>query len=69
MEPRTCRCLREARLEAGLTQKELAHRLGISQAAISKMERQNNATLDTLKRLREALGLNSIVELLKHCKC
>lgn len=33
------RCLREARAEAGVTQTELGERLGIPQAAISKIER------------------------------
>jgi transcriptional regulator with XRE-family HTH domain len=47
--------LRNARREAGLTQAELARRLGISQAAIAKMERPgSNATITTLEdALRE----------------
>jgi uncharacterized protein len=41
--------LKEARREAGLTQAELARRLGVSQAAIAKMERPgSNPTVGAL---------------------
>jgi transcriptional regulator with XRE-family HTH domain len=41
--------LRNARREAGLTQAELARRLGVSQAAVAKLERPGaNPTIATL---------------------
>jgi transcriptional regulator with XRE-family HTH domain len=43
------RLIREARLEAGLTQQRLAARLGISQAAVAQLERPgSNPTIATL---------------------
>jgi DNA-binding XRE family transcriptional regulator len=45
------------RLEAGLTQTELAKRSGIRQSEISKIENGRlNPTLETLERLGEAVG-------------
>jgi transcriptional regulator with XRE-family HTH domain len=42
--------LRDARNRAGLTQAELARRLGVSQAAVAKLERpQANPTIATLE--------------------
>jgi transcriptional regulator with XRE-family HTH domain len=41
--------LKEARRQAGITQAELARRLGISQAAVAKLERPGaNPTVETL---------------------
>jgi transcriptional regulator with XRE-family HTH domain len=49
--------LREARIEAGLTQAQLARRLGVSQAAVAKLERpQANPTIATLEHVLEATG-------------
>ncbi|HKI85473.1 MAG TPA: helix-turn-helix transcriptional regulator [Thermoanaerobaculia bacterium] len=49
--------MRLAREEAGLTQKELAARLGVSQQAIARTERWNsNPTIRFLERWAEALG-------------
>lgn len=48
--------LRELRELAQLTQEELAKRLGIRQASVSKMERRQDMTLGTLRRVIEALG-------------
>lgn len=51
--------LRELRAAAGLTQRQLAARVGTSSAAISNIEAGNNApTLGTLVRLADALGCN-----------
>ena len=51
------RLLRESRLGAGLTQAELARRLGVSQAAVAKLERAGaNPTIDTLDRVLWATG-------------
>jgi DNA-binding XRE family transcriptional regulator len=48
----------EARLEAGLTQAELGRRLGISQAAVARLERKgyDTYTLTALRRYVKALG-------------
>lgn len=49
--------LRDARVKAGLTQAALAHRLGVSQAAVAKLERRDaNPTVDTLDRALHAAG-------------
>jgi transcriptional regulator with XRE-family HTH domain len=49
--------LRDARRRAGLTQADLAARLGISQAAVAKLERPGaNPTVDTLDRALWATG-------------
>ena len=48
----------EARLEAGLTQKDVAKRMGISQAQVARIEKRGYEahTLRTLQRYIEALG-------------
>jgi len=49
--------IREARLLAGLTQAGLAARLGVSQSAIAKLEREgSNPTVETLDRTLRAAG-------------
>jgi transcriptional regulator with XRE-family HTH domain len=49
--------LREARRQAGLSQAQLARRLGVSQAAVAKLERRNaNPTVGTLDRALRATG-------------
>jgi transcriptional regulator with XRE-family HTH domain len=49
--------LKDARLQAGLTQADLARRLGISQAAVAKLERPGaNPTVDTLDNALWATG-------------
>jgi transcriptional regulator with XRE-family HTH domain len=49
--------LKHARLSAGLTQLELAERLGISQASVSKLEHSgSNPTVETLDRALRATG-------------
>jgi transcriptional regulator with XRE-family HTH domain len=54
-EPTTL--LRDARRRAGLTQQQLALRLGVSQAAIAKLERPGaNPTLRTLTKALRATG-------------
>lgn len=44
-----------ARIRAGLTQKQLAEQLGVSQAYVSKIERQEKVTAALLDRVNEAL--------------
>ncbi|MBI2909300.1 MAG: XRE family transcriptional regulator [Chloroflexi bacterium] len=48
----------EARQAAGLTQRELAKRLGVSQAQVARIERRgyDAYTLNTLRRYVKALG-------------
>jgi transcriptional regulator with XRE-family HTH domain len=49
--------LKEARRRAGLTQAQLARRLGVSQAAVAKLERPGaNPTVDTLDDALWATG-------------
>lgn len=48
--------LRELRSLAGLTQSELAQRLGIKQAAVSRLERRSDLTIRSLERFVVALG-------------
>ncbi len=45
-----------ARIKAGMTQKELASRLGVTQAYISKVEAQVKVTPKLLGRVKKALA-------------
>ena len=50
------RNLRAARIEANLSQRELAHKTGIAQAHISEMENaMHNVCIDTMVRLSREL--------------
>lgn len=44
------------REKAGLSQRELAARLGVSQPRIAKIERSTNVTIEVLEQYVEALG-------------
>ena len=57
--------LRYWRERSGMTQKQLAARLGISYQAYQRMERpgRSNVTVQTLERIAEALGGQLIVDL------
>ncbi|MCP4966186.1 MAG: helix-turn-helix transcriptional regulator [bacterium] len=56
--------VRDAREEAGLSQRELAAKMGTSQAAIARLESGGvGATLTTLHRVATALGRRITVEL------
>jgi len=48
--------LSEIRKQLGVTQEELAGRLGMKQASLSKLERRPDVRLSTLKRVASALG-------------
>jgi DNA-binding XRE family transcriptional regulator len=48
--------LAEVRKFMGLTQKEVASALGVTQPSLSKLEGQNDMQVSTLRRLIEALG-------------
>ena len=53
----------EARKSAGLTQKQLAEKTGITQADISKLESGNaNPSLRTLQRLASGMGMKVKIE-------
>ena len=55
--PTTGAILREARLRAGLTQRELARRAGTSQSVIARIERErSDPSSATLARLLAAAG-------------
>ncbi|MGO9557906.1 MAG: helix-turn-helix domain-containing protein [Acidimicrobiales bacterium] len=56
--------IRSAREAAGLSQRELALRMGTSQAAVGRLEAGGvGATLTTLQRVASALGLRVDIEL------
>jgi DNA-binding XRE family transcriptional regulator len=48
--------LAEIRQTAGVTQEELARRLGIKQPTLSRLESQSDMQISTLERLVRALG-------------
>jgi transcriptional regulator with XRE-family HTH domain len=48
--------LRELRAVLGFTQEQLANKLGVQQAAVSRLERRPDITLSSLRRYVEALG-------------
>ena len=54
--------LRRMRLHAGLSQRELAERIGSTQSAIARMEKgEAEPKLYTLEKLAEALGRDLLV--------
>jgi ribosome-binding protein aMBF1 (putative translation factor) len=56
--------VRQARENSGLTQAELAARIGSTQPALARLEAGGvMPSLDTLHRIAEALGLELVVDL------
>lgn len=55
--------LRRARLAAGLTQRELAERAGLSHQVVQKIEKGQNTTVETLDVLATAAGAELIVRM------
>jgi predicted transcriptional regulator len=55
----------KARKKAGLTQEELARKIGTKQPALSRLESGafNKATVGTLKSIAEALNANLVIKL------
>ncbi|MCI6157009.1 helix-turn-helix domain-containing protein [Peptoniphilaceae bacterium SGI.137] len=50
--------LMDARIDCGMTQRELADRIGMTQGDISKIEHGNaNPSVKTLQRLADGLGM------------
>src|SRR5258708_25518978 len=58
----------EARQEAGLTQVQMAERLGVSQSQVARMEKRgyDTYTLTTLRRYVAALGAGYSIEVYIH---
>ena len=55
--------LREAREATGMSQRELAKRLGVSQQRVALLERDANPSVDTLERVAKALGMRPEINL------
>jgi len=57
--------LLKAREKEGITQKELARRVGTKQSVISRLEREafSKATLKTLKKIADALNRKLVIKL------
>lgn len=53
----------KARVNAGITQAELAKRLGVSQPAVAKIESGKNVGIKTLKRYAKAMGYSLTFDL------
>ncbi len=53
--------LAKARSSAGLTQVQMARKLGLTQARLSQIEHGQNARLDTLQSYARALGLELLL--------
>ncbi len=52
-----------ARAKSGLTQAQVAERLGVSQPAVARIESGKNVSLKTLRRYAHALGCTVKIEL------
>jgi DNA-binding XRE family transcriptional regulator len=62
-----CSVPADAREGAGLTQTELAARIGIAQSALSRIEAgRTNLTLGMFRRIAEALGVDVALEVGSH---
>ena len=55
-----------ARARSGLTQAEIAARMGTTQSAVARLESERLPSLRTLKRYAEAVGAKLVVKLDKH---
>jgi len=49
----------ELRIDAGLSQSELARRAGLSQGAVGNIERRGSGRPDSLKRIADVLGVRA----------
>lgn len=56
--------IKEVRKEKGLTQAQLAERLGVTPQGVSSIENSESVTLNTLKKVADALGCANYIELL-----
>lgn len=57
--------IKKIRKRYGLTQVELAEKLGVSQPRIARMEKQKTVTLDLLRKIAKALN-KSIKDLVEN---
>ncbi len=55
--------IKAARLSQKLTQEELAERMGVKRAQVSRLESGRNLTFSTISRAMRALGLNASFEI------
>lgn len=56
--------IKEARISAGFSRKELAEKLGITASAVSKMENHKTApSISTLDKVAKAMGKTLKVEI------
>ncbi len=54
--------IKTVRTQEGLTQKELAERLGVNVATVNRYETgKQNLTVDTIKKIAKAIGSNITV--------
>lgn len=54
--------IKEVRLSAGFSRKELGERLGITESAVAKLEsRRNSPSISTLERIAKAAGVRLVV--------
>ncbi|TLU86015.1 MAG: helix-turn-helix domain-containing protein [Chlorobium sp.] len=65
--------LLEARTAAGLTQKEVAKRMGVSQPVLARIEsslgkKNHSPSLDTLRRYAKACGMKLVIQMVKSNK-
>lgn len=60
--------LAELREDAGMSQRELAKRIGVSQPRVAAIERSENVTLDVLQQYVESLGAELEVAAVKGTK-
>lgn len=54
----------EARVKAGLTQEEVAQRMGTSQPTVARLESGHKPSLKTLERYAEAVGMKVGIHLI-----
>jgi transcriptional regulator with XRE-family HTH domain len=60
--------LAELREDAGLSQRELAKRIGVSQPRVAAIERSKNVTIDVLQQYVQSLGAELEVSAVKGTK-
>ncbi len=51
--------LKELRIDAGLSQRELSKRAGLTDTAVSMVERRRSAQPATLKKIADVLGVRA----------
>jgi DNA-binding XRE family transcriptional regulator len=58
MVRKNCSITRAWREHLGITQQEMADRLGVAQPTYQRMENSNNMQMDTRKKIAKALGIH-----------